>query len=211
MANKLAKLADLKTRLSETGTANDALLTQLLVAASAIAERVAGLSAGALRRQEDIAEYPTSDRDQSRYAHLAVRPVESVESVKQLYASALPEDFEFEDSLVEGVDFIVAPGLFGKIERINSVWYLYPRCLQVVYTAGYADPEDEDNPETALLPPDDVQEAVIQQAILMYNTRDTAGVETISLANGGSFQSKTGMKPHPALLEAMAPYRRLMV
>jgi|GEM_PF-6474728 len=211
MSNKLAKLADLRTAIRATDTDHDVELTALLVTASTIAERAAGLKTGSLRRQEDIVEYPRDTRGQNRFAYLDVRPIESITSIKQLYETSATLAFDSVTALVEFEAYTICQAIFGSIERRNAVWYLMPHALQVTYTGGYADPEDEDLPESALLPPEDLQEAVIQQAILMFNTRDMAGIENVSLANGGSYQAKTGMKIHPALEAAVLRYRRIML
>lgn len=58
--------------------------------------------------------------------------------------------------------------------------------------------------------PDDLQEGVIQQAMQLHNTADTAGLEKIDMGEaGGSFTTRVA-KAHPALVEAVARYRRLM-
>lgn len=59
-------------------------------------------------------------------------------------------------------------------------------------------------------PPDELQAAVIQQAMLLHNTADTAGLEKIDFGDAGGSVSMRGMKTHPALTAAVQRYRRLL-
>lgn len=153
MANRLAKLADLKTLIGTTESGRDGLLLQLLQEASLAAEYYAGRL---LRRNADITEYPWDQPEQSRFVRLARAPIESVTSVKQLYSPASAAAFTAETALVLNEDWMIADpdstdaslpmsargDNRGVLERINSVWYLRGRCLQVVYAGGFVDPGD---------------------------------------------------------------------
>jgi len=133
----LAKLADLKAMLGLSETTLDAQLTLCLQTASSQAEQAAGTVEGGLRRQTGIVEYPASLPVQSRYARLAVRPIESVSSVKQASSPADDDEFADLDDLIQGDDYLVTP---RDLERIGSAWWLQARCLRVVYNAGYLNP-----------------------------------------------------------------------
>lgn len=142
MADHLAKLADLKSRLGFGDTTYDDDLSRLLKAAASAAERLAGLGDGCLRRPASaVTEYPRGPGDtrQSAVVHLSRKPIESVTSVKQLFSAGSDADFTAADALTENDDFYVDAER-GKLERVNSVWYFGPRYLQVVYIGGYADP-----------------------------------------------------------------------
>lgn len=59
-------------------------------------------------------------------------------------------------------------------------------------------------------PPEDLQEGVIRQAMLLHNTSDTAGLKKIDFGDaGGSFTTR-GMKTHTALVDAVRRYGRFI-
>lgn len=60
-------------------------------------------------------------------------------------------------TLVDGVDFEWSAD--GILDRIGTTWPARRRCVQVIYTAGYSPV------------PDEVQEAVIDQAAAIYRIR----------------------------------------
>jgi hypothetical protein len=153
MANRLAKLSDLKVLLGTTESGSDALLLQLLQEATHAAEYHAGRL---LRRVADITEYPWDEPAQCRFVRLVHAPIEAVTSVKQLYSPASTAAFAAETALVLNEDWMIADpdstdaslpmsargDNRGGLERINSVWYLRGRCLQVIYSGGFVDPGD---------------------------------------------------------------------
>lgn len=203
MPGLLAKLADLKAAIDADGTASDAVLTRLLQAATARAEELAGRP---LVRQAARVEYPEADMD-SRFCWLDLFPIESITSVKQLLAVGADADFTAADALVENVDFAVH-ATRGRIERINSIWYLRRRWLQVIYSGGYADPADDPQPSGSALPPATLQQGVIQQAVRWWNTRSTAGFREL-IAGDIARASFGETKPHPDLVAACDSLRRL--
>lgn len=142
MLGLLAKLADIKADGKWSGTDLDADLRRRLADASALAEQLAGVPHGGLRRAPARVEYPASRPIQSRYLRLNARAIESVTEVVQLYATASGgAAFDAATPLVENTDFAIDSAQLATLERINSVWYqAVPRCLRVTYTAGYADP-----------------------------------------------------------------------
>jgi hypothetical protein len=206
----LAKLTDLKALLGTSESGSDALLTVLLDRASAIAEGLAGLREGFLRRTVNTVEFPYDvDPYDRMFARLGRLPVESVSSVKQLYWPGTDEQFEDEGALTEIEHYIVHP-YTAKLERIGGVWFLRPRCLRVVYTAGFIDPATADPPASAIQPPADLQHGVLMQAQQLWRTKDTAGVREIQTTGGGGTISLAEAKPHPALIAACAALKRFV-
>jgi len=137
----LAKLADFKSLLGWSGIDNDALAIQMLERASSIAESLVGVGDGQLRREQGIVEFPSQMTHESQQlVALSHRPIESVESVKQLYAAGSDADFEAETALVEFEDYIIHSQTSATLRRINGWWHLGPRSLRIVTTAGYVDP-----------------------------------------------------------------------
>lgn len=200
---KLAKLADFKTQMDLTATNDDAFIGQCLDRATAIAEQ---LCRRPLVREVDRVEFPEGEPRYSRFARLAVFPIESVASVKQLTSTGTDAIFTAATGLVENEDYVVdAAG--GQLERIGAGWLLAPRCLRVQYTAGYIDPATAEIPEGAILPPDDLQNAILQQALRLFQHRKTGGTRDVSFAHGGGVNF-TEAKPHPALLDVCAHLRR---
>lgn len=138
MTTRLAKLADLKKLVSPGGTTettHDELLTALLERASERAEDLVGH--GLLRRE--VTEYPFDPIGQSRFLRLERWPIESITSIKQAMEAMTAAEFSSETALVENGDFVV-DGERGKIERLNSAWYLHRNWLQVIYIGGFGDP-----------------------------------------------------------------------
>ena len=215
MANALAKLDDLKSRMGWGGSTYDTLGQQLLDAATSIAEGPA-CAARRLRRQVDLVEYPSTDmpNNLSRMITLQVAPIESIASIKQLYEPSSDASFEAEQTLVEFDEWVI-PGRpagdarnMGVIERVASTWYGRTRCLQVIYTAGFIAPATESIPDGAITPPEDLQQAVIDQATLMWNLKDRHGNEAIEFGNDAGSTKFDHKHIHPALIEATQRLRR---
>ncbi len=207
----LAKLADVKAALGETTSTLDAVLTSCLAAATSIAERAAGVRNGGLRREVDTVEITGWYGDQSsRRLYLASRPIESVSEVIQLWHSATVADFDAATPLAPD-DYAIHAADLGTLIRLNAqYWYLgEPHTLRVTYTAGFVDPADATPPASAILPPDDLQRAVISQAVQIYNLRDKAGMRYVNSGDQQrGFRDESG--PLPELLAATSRYRRLM-
>jgi hypothetical protein len=203
----LATLTDIKTLMGISGSAVDAKLTLLLGQATAIAERLTGR---ALEREVARVEYPVALPWQSRFCRLQVFPIESVTSVKQLYAVASDAEFAAEDPLTENDDFVI-DAVGGVLERINAVWHTQRRWLQVIYTAGYIDPSTASPPAGSFQPPADLQFGVQQQVIRMFQTADSAGVRETDLGDAGGRISFAEAKVHPALKEACDALRRMHI
>src|SRR5690606_3549121 len=127
MADRLAKLDDLKALLGTTETALDALLGQMLDRATARAETLAGRP---LARRAAIVEHPRDPAGPSRFARLARYPVESVASVVQLDAPGTDADFDAAVPLAEHLDYEIDAAM-GKLERLGGVWTLR-RCVRIV-------------------------------------------------------------------------------
>lgn len=141
MLGTLAKLSDLKADGKWSGTDLDADLRRRLLDASALAEQLAGLPHGGLRRVVGRVEYPRLKLAQSRYLRLDARAIESITEVVQLYSSGTMADFDAATPLVEDTDFVVDSAQLATLERINNVWFhSYGKTIRVTYTAGYADP-----------------------------------------------------------------------
>ena len=204
MANKLAKLEVLKEAAKASTTGIDATLTTLLEVAAAMTERIAGVPVGALRRQVGIIEYPeaTPFGVALRLAH---RPLETITQVKSIHGPADSDDFSAATELVEGTDYIVESSELGMLRRLRDTWRTGPRANLVVYTAGFADPDDAVGGD-AIEPPTDLQWANVVQAVQLFNLRQTAGIKGV---DAGGAQGQLGhAKPHPLLVEAATRYRR---
>lgn len=143
MTDRLAKLADLKAHIGTTETSADALLLRMIEVATHRAERAIGRP---VCRQQDIIEYPCDLAfPMPRTLRLSRFPVESIASIKQAYAATTAEGFDQMEALVEYEEWVSLAVLGhaasrGRIHRVHGSWMLHPRHLQVVYTAGYADP-----------------------------------------------------------------------
>jgi hypothetical protein len=290
MLGLLAKLADLKADGKWSGTELDADLRRYLARASSIAERLAGVEEGGLRRIKGRVEYPGRTDRASALLHLNARAIElsgGVSEVVQLYSTGSTADFDAATPLVEDTDFVVRSHELAVLESIYQHWHrAYPRCIRVTYTAGLADPSrirvalatatwteatktltqagafasytyaagdmiviesgtgatpgvypiasrvsDDAVTLTASLssagadlatgdivsayagmtdPPEELQQAVIAQAVLLRNTADTAGLEKIDLGDAGGSYTTRAAKVHPALEAAVARYRRYL-
>lgn len=209
----LATLDDLKEMLGSTSTDSDTLLTKLLERASAIFETEARALDGGMRRSADEVEFPKDSIGSSQRVTLARWPIESVSEVVQLASIGTDADFDAEvvagGALVENEDFYVDADM-GVLVRINNAWSLGPRHLRVTYTAGWVDPSDGSPPSGSIQPPTNVQEAVLLQAIRLWQTKDTAGYREIDLGQGGGRVSLAETKPHPAIVSAAAKWRRVI-
>jgi len=206
MADKLAKLADLKQRdlLNISGTDLDTRLTTLLETASAMAESVRG--AGRELRRGTFVEYPWDTDPEAKVVKLRRYPIESVTSVKQLYDYGTDAEFTAQTALVENTDFVVDSEL-GKLERQYSHWWLKRRHLQVIYVAGYVDPDEDPMPD-AILPPDDLQHGVLLQAVRLFRTGGFAGTDQAGGGAAGSV-SVNSQPLVPELVAACEALRRL--
>jgi len=205
----LAKLADVKTLLDISASGHDTLLTQLLERASSVFEQLALAPDGGFRRTAGIVEYPRDPVGRSRDVRLLQRPIESVSEVMQRYVASTDAEFDAETALVENDEFVINANM-GVLERVNSTWSMGARHLRVTYTAGWVDPSDGSPPAGSIQPPVDVQNAVLQQAIRMFQNKDTAGFRAIDFGQGGGSVSLAEAKPHPALIEAAMKWRRLI-
>lgn len=208
MADKLAKLEELKGRLKIDGDKFDADLTEFLVKATSLAEG-AELAGRPLVRRTGIVEYPHDVPTESRYLRLERYPIESVASVKQLYHPASEADFADEDALEVDVDYAIDAER-GRLERFNAVWFRVRRFIRVEYSGGYIDPDlsGVDLPEGAVQPPASLQQGILQQCVLWWNTRDKAGV-TVTKGEAGKADSvKLEAGTHPDLIAACRSLRR---
>lgn len=206
MPQLLAQLDDLKQLLGSDVTDHDALLTALLDRASAVAEGLVGVREGFLRRSVGVVEFPFSDLDQSVFLRLARRPIEAIASVRQLDQPGTDADFDAAEDLVENEDYTTDDWL-ATLERIHTAWWLRRRCVRVIYTAGFVDPSEEVPPVSAIAVPQDLQHGVLQQAIRMFQTRDSAGLRQFSTGEGTSITTVEA-EPHPALVDACFRLRR---
>jgi hypothetical protein len=262
MSNYLAKLENCRGALGGDNTESDDVLLQMLGAASSLAERLVGLEDGALRRQTGIVEYPTGDTSASggeyaRTMRLAVRPLESIAQIKQLFMPGRAADFAAVNALVNGTDYVIGSPQFGRVDRVGASWYLGARCLRVTYTAGFVDPtvaaevadwdlatnydlgdlvrqggkvycaladnlsavDNTPGPQSdygddvwarVWEVPQDLQFAVGQQVIRMFQTWEHAGRQEITTVGGGASISLAETKPHPSLVEATRRLRVLL-
>jgi hypothetical protein len=202
----LAKLADVKTRLGWSGTAEDALMTQLLEIASSVAAGLVGMSS--LLRETGIVEFPSHPRGVYMRLTMSRWPIESVTSIKQLDAAGTDADFTAADALTEHEDYVVDAAR-GRVDAIVLPWLIGPRLIRVEYTAGYVDPSTVSPPATAIQPPADLQHGVIETAIRMWQQRDAAGVTNLNAGQAGDV-SLADRTAHPALIAACNRIRRWM-
>lgn len=213
----LATLADFKTLMGWTETAHDALASLLIARASATAEgaRCAGR---ALRRQADRVEYPVVRHARAVRLRLALPPIESVSEVVVTYVPASDAEFDAEVAavgpMVEGEDYFV-DATAGNLLRSDAWWPSSSsggvgRLIRVTYTGGYVDPAEDPVPEGAIPPPEDLQHAVLQQAILLWQTRGAAGLTGGDFGKGGGAMRFRDDAIHPALVDATRGLRRLL-
>lgn len=142
MTARLAKLAAIRQRLSMTDTAQDAFLLRLLLDASELAERLAGLEPGNLRYQPGRVEYPW-DNTPSTTLFLQVRPLWSVSDIRVLEPGTVTISdaaYEAVDALVEGTDFLIRSQDASELVTRVQPWRHAPRMTRVTYTGGYIDP-----------------------------------------------------------------------
>src|SRR3972149_4735889 len=97
--------------------------------------------------------------------YLAVFPIESITSIKELYVPSTDAEFTAEDALddIESVsngDYFVDYER-GKVERLGATWYLRPRCVQVIYSGGYYDPAISAPTADSILPPTNLQQGIL--------------------------------------------------
>jgi hypothetical protein len=209
MANKLAKLDDLKTALEiYDSTERDDELTSILEVCASITERVAGVVDGGLRRTVDRTFYPLPAGDRSKVVGLDRRPLESITSVKRLYVPSTPAEFDAATALVEDTDYYVASDELALIGLFDDWWTNCERANQVVATTGFYDPDDE-APSGGIEPPEDLQRANVIQAVQLFNLRKTAGLKGIEA--GGASGQLGDVETHPALIAAAGRYRRVQL
>ncbi|MEM7626572.1 MAG: hypothetical protein AAF333_13330 [Planctomycetota bacterium] len=206
MPQALAKLDDLKAALELSGTDLDALLTQLLEAATATAARRVGLTS--LVREADIIEYPRARQYRVSIVSLARYPVESISTLKLAGYTADTDGFAALDSLEVDRDFTFGRD-YGGIELLyGETFSPAARANLVVYTAGYVDPSDPAPPAGAIQPPADLQRALILEATRLYNTRRDAGLDKVDAGKGGSHRpDDSGC--HQALAQVCQGLRRV--
>jgi len=199
--SKLATLQDFKALMGWSGSENDQLVTSILQRASAIAGQLAGRP---LLRQASVTEYPWDPHLRLRCIRLERYPIESVNSVKQLYDTSTDAEFTAEDALTENTDYVI-DAENGKLCRLNGDWYARRRHIQVIYTAGYYDPSGSAPTADAIAPPKDLQHGVLMQAVRMYQSKDTAGLRETGVGAGLSLAE---VEAHQALVDAVKPLRR---
>lgn len=215
MADKLAKLADLKSLLGLSGTGHDTLLTQLLESATSLAES-AGLAGRPLLRQADRVEYPEVHHDRATRLRLDLAPIESVSEVVVLYVASSDADFDAEvaagGALVAEEDYFVDTTA-GTLIRANAWWPCGPRTTRVTYTGGYIDPDEAAPPAGSLQPPRSLQHGLIMQAAAWFNAGAKAGLKNTGGGAGGKSDQVELASPeaHPQLVEACRALRRITV
>lgn len=203
----LATLQRVKDQLGWSHSGEDALMSTLLEAASAQAEELAKVK---LRRATDIVDYPKDARQRVHRIHLSTVPIESISEVAQLYWPGTDSDFDNNaEVLTEPEDYVIASDELGVLESVGRWFHAQTRTLRVTYTAGFYDPSNSAPNNQAKAPPEFLQHAVAQQAIRLYQNRQTAGVRELDLGEQGGV-SLAETKPHPSLVEAVARYRRLL-
>jgi len=141
----LAKLDDFKNDGGWSGNETDAALLRRLAVASSMAEQLAGLPDGGLRRAPGRVEYPGVKPTPSGTLALGARVIESVTEVVQLYTPGTDADFDAAvadgDTLALNVDYAIESAELATLRRIYNAWYRqHPNCLRITYTAGFADP-----------------------------------------------------------------------
>lgn len=208
---KLATLDRFKRRLGTTETSEDQQLNELLDVATAVAVDLAGVE---FRRDDAVTVYPWDVPDRGSFLYLPNYPIESIDSVKQVYRVPEGNDWTVVDPLVEYTDYLVVDPGAGKasnsgiLRRINSMWFRKPGMIQVVGTFGYADPANV--PEGAIAPPEELQEGIINEAIQRWTYRNTGGTGDVELPGGGGYRSN-GLKPHRNLVAAVKKLKRWRV
>ncbi len=143
MTFRLAKLADYKSMIGASETAHDDRFVAFIERASRKFEDECGHP---VARLNGVVEYPYETPNRSPLVRVRRWPIESVTSIKQLHSEGLEADFTAGDALTENTDFIVSDPPAGNeanrgvIERVNDVWTLRSRFLQIQYAGGFIDP-----------------------------------------------------------------------
>lgn len=202
MPGLLAKLDDVKAQAGFSGAAFDVELTRLLKRASATVAALVGVD---LVRVVDRVTYPVPLK-RTLMLWLDRHPVESITSVK--IAGVPTADFSAITALIENEDYFVAAP-FGRITLATDIFAPFERSQEIIYTAGYADP-NEALPGGAAFAPDDLQGAIVDQVIAWRKGGKDVGATKISAGTGGSYETAP-REALPALVEACRRYRRVLL
>jgi hypothetical protein len=182
----LAKLADIKARLQKTGTTEDALLTSLLAGVSSACETYA--DRGLMYVAETVEEYDGDGPE----LNLRRWPVHEVESVIE-EADGEFDDAALADELDEGDDYRVDARRGKLLRKPDGMRWLCGRnTVQVTYSAGYTDPNDDTPPVANAAPPASLQHAVVSQCVHEYQRRMQPGAISFAAPNPGGNVSFTG-------------------
>jgi hypothetical protein len=206
MADKLAKLAELQELANMNEEGSEASLTALLVAVTATAARLMGRP-GRIMRAADVVEYPTLRSAQRLYVNRL--PIESVSSVKDAVAYTSASGFAAVTALVADTDYVVEPER-GCIVRVDGGWAQSYHAIQVIYTAGWIDPDTESVPDGAHLPPEDLQRAIVLEAVRRRNVDRRAGLRQLDAGSGGQWLARD-QDVDPSLIAACDPWIRRLI
>jgi hypothetical protein len=207
MADKLAKLADLQSLANMNEDGAEASLTALLVAVTATAARLMGRP-GAIMRAVNVTEYPEVF-GRRRRLFLSRLPIESVTSVKDAGVFTTTAGFASVIALVADTDYVVNQQR-GYLRRTDDVWTDGFKTIQVIYTAGWIDPDTESVPEGAFLPPEDLQRAIVVEAVRRLNVDRRSGLRQLDAGSGGQWLARD-QDVDPSLIAACEPWIRRLI
>jgi len=135
-------------------------------------------------------------------------PIVSITSIKEAYNY----DYDLATALIEDTDYrLVNGGRKGCLFRCWGDWPdSPPDSIQIIYRGGYTAAGTLPGPgETAV--PDDLKEAAILQACLLYKRRDDLGLSGGSFP-GGSYAKFTDIELLPMVKDILNNgYRRIML
>jgi uncharacterized phiE125 gp8 family phage protein len=197
----LCKLADLKDRLSISGTAEDAALNEAIQDASRMVERHCNRTIQT--PGTTITEYHDGELGT---LYLKCFPAVSILSVKV----ALDYDFAGTDALIANEGYRLHADR-GRLLRLpdGTMWEPGTEVVEVKYTGGYSDPDSLTGGHAA--PPDSIQSACLLQAAEMYKRRKDPGYKSADGAMGGvTFGYAPDVKVIEAAQQLLVGERRIL-
>jgi hypothetical protein len=187
----LTSLVTVTDRIGLESSGDDALLGRLIASASRAIEsscfrsfdRVVGdtFTTGAEHQEINLPRYP-------------------VESVSKI---------ELKES-GDGAWLTITPGysLIGNILAFDSIQGTWAQLVRVTYTGGYVTPGEPLAPGQQPVP-SDLENACVEQVVYWYQNRNRFKAGMVSGQGTPSVQ-QPGQSLLPGVLEAIAPYRRLL-
>ena len=195
----LCTLDDVKTRLGLANSDSDVIISAIIPGITSMFESYCDrpLLAG----DSDVTEYYSGNSD---YLQVKRYPLIAIASLKEAYSY----DFAAAVAMTANTDYrIISDGIKGIIMRLSVAWSPFPDSIQVIYRGGYC-PAGQALGDGEHALPDDLREAAIQQACLIYKRKDDIGLSSISF-DGGSIAKNEKIDLLPLVRETLKRYRRV--